>query len=106
MSSDRANSGLTVALIACLSVGILLLGIELSFALGQSEQLPVARMSVLLVAAVLLYAALAWRGSRSKGGTVFARWWGTMLLCHVVLGVTVGMASAATTPTPADAEDK
>ena len=105
MSGERLGSGITAGLIACLSIGILLLGIELSSAVRDGGSLPPVNAGVLGAAAALLYAALAWRGSRGRGGRMFIRWWGSMVLGHALLGVTVGLASATLASAPADTTD-
>jgi len=105
MSAERLSSGITAGLIACLSIGILLLGIELSSAVRDGGSLPPVNAGLLAAAAALLYAALAWRGSQGRGGRMFIRWWGTMVLGHALLGVTVGLASATLVSAPADTAD-
>ncbi len=104
MSGERLNSGITAGLIACLSVGILLLGVELSSAAQDGARLSAVNAAVLAGAAVLLYAALAWRGSQGKGA-LFLRLWGTMVLGHALLGITVGLANATLVSSPADARE-
>lgn len=103
MAGERFNSGITAGLIACLSVGILLLGIELSLSMRGGDRLSPVNAAVLAGAALLMYAALAWRGSQTRGAGLFVRWWGSMVLGHALLGVTVGLANATLISTPADA---
>lgn len=103
MSGERLNSGILAGLIACLSVGILLLGIQLSSAVRDQASLPPVDAAVLAGAALLLYTALAWRGSQGQDRALFVRCWGTMVVGHALLGITVGLAGATLVASPANA---
>jgi hypothetical protein len=102
MPGERLGKGIVAALIACLSVGILLLGIELSQAVGGGGRLPPTNTAVLAAAALMLYAALAWRSSQGRGQGLFVRCWGSMIAGHALLGITVGLASATLVSSPAE----
>jgi hypothetical protein len=98
MASERLASAILPGLIVCLSLGVLLLGVELSDSVGSAEQLSVVQSAVVVGAAILLYGAVAWRGTAGGEAKALVRWWATMLGTHVALGLGTGAAVAALAP--------
>jgi len=95
MPSDRLGSAVVPGLVVCLSLGVLLLGTELSQALTSAEELSPASSVVLAGAAVLLYGAVAWHGTAGRGTRPFLVRWATMTGAHGALGLATGAAHAA-----------
>jgi hypothetical protein len=106
MSSERLGSAVVPGLVVCLSLGVLLLGIELSSALSGGDELSPINSAVFAGAAVLLYVAVAWHGTAGRGARSLLAWWATMIGTHTALGLATGVAHAALEPIavrPADA---
>jgi len=103
MTGDRGGGGLLLALVACLTVAILLLGMELALVLKESDQLTWTGSLVLAVAAVTLYAAVAWRGALGGEPKLLLLWWGTMAGGHGALGLLLGFFRATLVGAPFDA---
>lgn len=103
MAGERTGGGVLLALIACLTAAILLLGVELALAVRDADRLPLAGSLALLGAGCGLYAATAWRSAQGGGAKLFLAWWGTMLLGHTGLGLLLGVFRAALADAPLDA---
>ena len=102
MTGDRGGGGLLLALVACLTVAILLLGIELALVLKESDQLAPTGSLVLALAAIALYAAVAWRGALGGEPRLLLIWWGTMVGGHGGLGLLLGFFRATLVGAPFD----
>jgi len=103
MTGHRGGGGLVLALVACLTVAILLLGIELALVLKESDQLTPLGSLVLAAAAAVLYAAAAWRGALGGEPRLLLIWWVTMVGGHGGLGLLVGFFRATLVGAPFDA---
>jgi len=91
-----------LALIVCLTLAILLLGMELALVAKDSDQLTPTNSAALALAACVVYAAAAWRGAQEAGVKLFFLWWGTMLAAHVGLGLLLGLFRATLVAAPLD----
>ncbi|HJN14074.1 MAG TPA: hypothetical protein QGH10_01215 [Armatimonadota bacterium] len=95
MAGEPISRRLVVAMSICLSLALLLLGLEFSLVLREIASLSPGSAGMLGGVAVLLYAALAWRGSQGRQTGSFGAWLGTMVACHAGLGMTVGAIRSA-----------
>jgi len=100
MAGQRTGGGVLLALIACLTAAILLLGVELALVIGPGDRLSFAGGLALLGAGCVLYAAAAWRGAQGGGPKLFVVWWATMVVGHMGLGVLLGLFQAALVDAP------
>jgi hypothetical protein len=95
MGSERLSGAVIPGLVACLSIGVLLLAVEMSQVLGTADMLSLFTSASVAGAALLLYAALAWRATTGEGPKRFVGWWGALIVAHALLGTVTGAASAA-----------